>query len=81
MRRCLDMLMHWAGGWWEPWFLVFPLFWFAVVFGAIFLLRHRGPAWRRTSSPEEILAERYARGEISVEEYRQRLGVLQSRER
>lgn len=70
------MLMeHWAGGH-GPWFLLFPLFWLAVLFVGLWLFRRRGP-WRRTGSAEDVLGERYARGEITAEEYRQRLGVLQ----
>lgn len=47
------------------------------------LLRHTadsGPgraADRRDPSPRELLAERYARGEIDDEEYRRRLQVLE----
>jgi putative membrane protein len=36
----------------------------------------RSPRRRPATSPEEILAERYARGEISTEEYHERLAVL-----
>ena len=39
--------------------------------------RRRGPRRRRTSSAEDVLGERYDRGEITAEEYRQRLRVLQ----
>jgi uncharacterized membrane protein len=43
-----------------------------------FVLWRRGP-WgsRRGPDPRAILAERYARGEITHEEYRERLGHLQ----
>jgi uncharacterized membrane protein len=57
-------------------FLLFPLplFWIALLIGAWFLFRRddRG----RTQSAEEILSERYARGEITLEEYRQQREVL-----
>jgi putative membrane protein len=55
-------------------FPVLPLFWIALLVGAWFLFRRddRG----RTQSAEEILGERYARGEITLEEYRQRREVL-----
>lgn len=51
-----------------------------VVLLALALFRGSGPATRRDRSeePAEILAERYARGEIDEEEYRRRRGVLQS---
>jgi putative membrane protein len=67
----------WGGG---PWFLFFPLLWIALFVGAFFLFRRRHDHWQRHSA-EEVLAERYAKGEISADEYRQRLGVLRGRER
>jgi putative membrane protein len=66
----------WDGG---PWFLLFPLFWVAVIAGAFFLFRGRRDRWR-THSAEEVLGERYARGEITADEYRQRLGVLRRKD-
>jgi putative membrane protein len=65
----------WHGG---PWFLVFPLFGIAVLVGAWFLARRRDDRGR-THSAEEILGERYARGEITAEEYGQRREVLRRR--
>jgi putative membrane protein len=65
----------WHGG---PWFLVFPLFWIALLVGAWFLFRRRDDRGR-THSAEEILGERYARGEITAEEYQQRREVLRRR--
>jgi putative membrane protein len=62
----------WHGG---PWFLLVPLFWIALLVGAWFLFRRRDERGR-TNSAEEILGERYARGEITVDEYRQRREVL-----
>ena len=35
-----------------------------------------GPASRRPSRAEELLGERYARGELTTEEYQERLRVL-----
>jgi putative membrane protein len=67
--------MGWHGG---PWFLVFPLFWIALLVGAWFLFR-RGDGRGRARAAEEILGERYARGEITAEEYRQRRDVLRRR--
>lgn len=64
----------WAGPWAGPWFLVFPLLWLAVIVTVAFLVRRRG-RWH-TPSGEGVLAERFARGEISEDEYRQRLAVL-----
>jgi putative membrane protein len=67
----------WDGG---PWFLLFPLLWAAVLL-TVFLV-WRGRADRRwTGSAEEILAERYARGEITAEELQQRRDELRRKRR
>jgi putative membrane protein len=64
------------------------LFWGAVIVGVVSLVRYFGrssqpPAAPPPSqspesppSPERLLAERFARGEINQEEYQQRLAVL-----
>jgi putative membrane protein len=73
------MLMEhggWAGG---PWFLLFPLLWGAVLVTVI--LMWRGRDRRLTGGAEEILAERYARGEISAEELQQRRDELRGKRR
>lgn len=54
------------------------LLWALIVFGVLALLRqrgHLGPAQPRLTA-EELLAERFARGEIAEDEYRGRLDVL-----
>lgn len=71
-----------GGGWWFFGPLMF-LFWFGIIaFFFWFWGRrwHRGPRDYEMSSTERaqrILAERYARGEISSEEYRERYDQLQ----
>ena len=55
------------------------LFWALVIFGVIALVRYLSRADRVTAAqptPEEVLAERFARGEINEEEYQHRLEVL-----
>lgn len=64
----------WAGP--GPWFLVFPLFWVAVIVTAIVLFKRRGDRMRREGGAEGVLRERYARGEVSEDEFRERLTVL-----
>ena len=60
------------------------LFWGAVIFGIVALVRYArrdGMARRepvQPPAPERLLAERFARGEINEDEYRQRLAVLRS---
>jgi putative membrane protein len=61
-------------GWWPGLgFLWIVVIWSAVAF---FFWRRRG--WRRdpSVSGEAVLGERYARGEITEDEYRERLRVL-----
>lgn len=56
------------------------LFWTLVIVGVIWLARL---LWQRTNNEQvvavKILQERFARGEIDVEEYHQRHSVLQRR--
>jgi putative membrane protein len=62
------------GGWW----IVFPILWLllaAAVF-AVLWRRGRGPH-DSNDSPRRILGERFARGEITLDEYRDRLSQLQ----
>jgi putative membrane protein len=51
------------------------LVWIAVILGLVFLFRRRRGHWQAESG-QSVLAERYARGEITEEEYRQRASVL-----
>ncbi|MDQ3996538.1 MAG: SHOCT domain-containing protein [Gemmatimonadota bacterium] len=64
----------WGHGWWPLW----PFLWLALGIAAVWFLRRR---WREPRGggldrAREILAERYARGELSGDEYRQRLAEL-----
>lgn len=74
---------HWGpgwgpdGGWWfGP---LIPLLWIALVGLTVWLVTRR----RRSHEPtgmdraRHLLAERYARGELSTDEYRDRLDNLQ----
>jgi putative membrane protein len=64
---------HGGGAWWFP----FGLLWLAA-FGALvwFVVR---TIRTRDRGAADILAERFARGEISAEEYRERLAELGKR--
>jgi putative membrane protein len=71
------------GSWFWP---LIPILWIAFFWALVFVFRRRF-AWRREherlgpGSGEAVLAERYARGEISEDDYRQRLAVLRERPR
>jgi putative membrane protein len=81
--------MHWNDGWHDgagPWWwlvmmFVMILFWGGVAFAIVMAIRHgvgttRAPEEPRRPSAEDILGERFARGEIDAEEYHQRLEAL-----
>ncbi|MGW3658106.1 SHOCT domain-containing protein [Streptomyces sp. NPDC005151] len=80
---------HGMSGW--GWFVMTIgtlLFWALIIVVGVLLYRalarptqpsSENPAWHKTpppGGPEQILAERYARGEIDEEEYRRRLATL-----
>ncbi|GIG70813.1 SHOCT domain-containing protein [Phytomonospora endophytica] len=68
---------HGGGG---PWFLLFPLFWIAVIatLGIVFGRRRRA-MWGGRQSAEATLRDRYAKGEIAEEEYQMRLRTLREK--
>jgi putative membrane protein len=71
--------MYWGQGWGMGWMMGWWwLFWIVIV-GALIWLLAKGVAGRAASQvdpPEVILKRRYARGELSREEYEQRLADL-----
>lgn len=72
----------WGGGpWWPAWIAWTVLFWGAVIVGGVYLFRHRGTGGRGRGSAEDLLEQRYARGEIDDEEFYTRLSVLRDRPR
>jgi len=60
------------------WFLWIFVFWGVVAF---FFWRRRGRRGVPSASGEAVLGERYARGEITEAEYRERLRVLKDTRR
>jgi putative membrane protein len=78
-----EMVHHGYGPWHDGgpgWWLVFPiLFWVIVLSAAGYLLYRRSPGRSARSAAEHTLAERYARGEISEEELKQRRAVLRGK--
>jgi putative membrane protein len=68
----------WAGG--SGWWLIFPILFWAVVLSVIgYVIYRRSPAQQARSAAERVLAERYARGEISEDELQQRRKVVRAR--
>ena len=89
------MMMYWYGSGMSGWGYALMtvsmiLFWGAVIFGIVMLVRYFGrsgqpPAEPRPpqsaespQSPERLLAQRFARGEIDEDEYHQRLTSLRA---
>ena len=74
-------LMHESWGAW-PWIApLWILLWIVVIATVIRLFARRGGWWcgpraAATRGPQEILADRFARGEIDATEYRARLDTL-----
>jgi putative membrane protein len=81
-------MMMWGDGWgWAGWILMsvgMVAFWALVITAVVLAVRYLAgsrstapsPPSYAPPSPEEILADRFARGEIDAEEYRQRLELL-----
>ncbi len=79
--------MYWYGhemsGWGFPLTLIgMAVFWAAVIYGIVALVRYTGRNTPSSGDPgrapgaEQLLAERFARGEIDEDEYRRRLATL-----
>lgn len=63
-----------AGGWFWP---IIPVLWIIVSALAVWLIvRRRPPEPDPAHRAREVLAERYARGEMSTDEYRERTDGL-----
>jgi putative membrane protein len=82
-----DTWMHggWGWGWMSLMMIMMVLFWGAVIFGVVWLIRgatSRTPAREPNVSketPAEILDRRFAEGELDEEDYRARREVLAGR--
>jgi putative membrane protein len=82
-------VMMWGSGWgWGGWLammLTMVLFWGLIVAGIIAIVRYLGGTRQGRQDPdrvrpeaENILAERFAHGEIDQEEYTRRRDLLRS---
>jgi putative membrane protein len=73
---------HMSGWGWAFMVLGTVLFWALLIAAIVLLVRRagRGHFWGSDRpGPEELLAQRFARGEIDEAEYRQRMAVLAER--
>ena len=81
----------WGGGNWWWMAIMMIVFWGGLIWVAVTLIRHgiptphphtpgTSPITPPTQTPQEVLADRLARGEIEPDEYRQRLDALQHRQ-
>ena len=73
------LLASHSDGWDHHWWPIWPLLWIAVIVTVVWFARRRWTGDRPQNGVERargILAERYARGEISGDEYRERLDQL-----
>ena len=68
----------WAGGWAGPWWFLVPVLWIALVVLIVWLVirSRRSPGSTPLDGAIEILAVRFARGEIETDEYRRRLDEI-----
>jgi putative membrane protein len=68
----------WAGGWAGPWWFLIPLLWIALLASIVWLVirSRRSPRDTPLDRAIEILAARFARGEIETDEYRRRLDEI-----
>lgn len=65
----------WGGGWMWLWGTLMMLSWVAIIAAAVWVVS-RSRDGTRPNRAREILDERYARGELTTEEYRERLEQL-----
>jgi putative membrane protein len=65
----------WGGGWMWLWGTLMMLTWVALIAAAVWVVA-RSLGGNRPDRARDILDERYARGELSTEDYRERLDQL-----
>src|SRR5690242_15084765 len=87
IRREEIAMMDWSGNGMSGWGyalmgLSTVLFWGLLVVGIVALVRYSGLAQRgsphASPTPEQILADRFARGEIDTDEYHRRIETLRT---
>ena len=85
-------MMHWENGWstgdWVAMFVMMALFWGALIAVVVWVMRSMRPdrgTWQKGTSAsesggtaEQILQERFARGELTPEEFTRSRDLLHS---
>jgi putative membrane protein len=73
-----DMHGDFGSGWWVVMLVGMLIFWGLAIAGAVWLARElmRGRVTGGSETPLGLLDRRFAAGEVSVEEYRERRAVL-----
>jgi putative membrane protein len=71
-------LTAFVGGWW---ILPGPVFWLLLIAGIVYLARSRNerPAGGGRETGVDVLDRRYAEGDLSLEEYRERRSVIEEK--
>lgn len=86
-------MMHWENGWstgdWVAMFVMMALFWSALIAVVVWVMRSMRPdrdTWQKGPSAsesggaaEQILQERFARGELTPEEFTRSRDLLHSK--
>ena len=78
----ISMLWHdgWGAGSWVVMSVMMLVFWSFVIGGVVFVVRgQRSRSAESTDRARQILDERFARGELTDVEYRQRRDLLTAR--
>jgi putative membrane protein len=71
-----DHMRGWDGGWMWLWGTLMMLTWAVIIAVAVWLIIRSNRGDGSTRRAKEILDERLARGEISLEEYQERRQAL-----
>jgi putative membrane protein len=73
----LPLLSNGSDDWGHPWWPIWLLFWAALIGTSVWLVVRRRNRRDPYDNARGLLAERFARGELSGEDYRARLDELE----
>ena len=71
-----SLMAFFGGGW-----FLFPLFWVLLIVGIVFLVTGRGAPWKGSGRETgiDVLERRFAEGELTLKQYRERRSVLEEK--